>query len=56
MLESIDSPQGDQVARSAATTAMGNPRPTARTVTDMSVLVGVVLVMVMLAVLERCVG
>jgi hypothetical protein len=39
MLESIDSPQGDQVARSAATTAIGSPRATAITVTDISVLV-----------------
>jgi hypothetical protein len=41
MLESIDSPQGDQVARSAATKAIGSPKVTAITVTDMSMLVRV---------------
>jgi hypothetical protein len=44
MLESIDSPQGDQVARTAATAAIGRPRAKASAVTDISVPVVLVVV------------
>ena len=50
MLESIDSPQGDQVARTAAMAAIGRPRARASAVTDMSVVVLVAVVVVVTVV------